>query len=247
MELKTKILIVTVLALFSVLIGATNVKAAEKVAQMNVIDKNGKEMIYMPPESGGPEALLNTDKDYTDCNYIMYVDNNYGEKIETDFGTFTFKETTQNGYIYTCPVKVSDITNQKSGIYNLTFNATNINTQEVDTITATFIFYKLGFKSNANLKVGETYIIKNGKVVNEEIDTAYYHEHSNTLILREYKGNIYYTNMGSTFNIESLGDVSYTITSEDTDTGIKLDSSNSNLPKTVEIVADKVTEGKILQ
>ena len=218
MKLKTKILIITVLALLAVLIGASNVKAAEGIASMNVVDKNGKEMTYIPPESGGPTALLNTDKDYTNCNYIMYVDNNYGEKIETDFGTFTFKETTQNGYIYTCPVKVSDIADKKSGAYDLTFKATNTDTKEVDTITATFLFYKLGFKSNANLKVGNEYIIKNGKIVKATISNdnyyAYYYEHDNTLNLKKYNDknvDICYSNMGNTFNIESFGNTEYTI------------------------------------
>lgn len=218
------------------------------VADITIIDSNGNDMSYCPPESGGPGAILNTALDYTNCTYKMSVNNNYGSTIKTDFGTFTFKEKVNNSYIYTCPVTPKDITN-KSGEFDLIFKATNVDTEKEETLDAWFLFYTVAYKGNSNLKVGTEDFIKSGSVVKDvlylENGTVVYDESRNTLRLYNYNGEIFYTNMGSTFNIDVAGNCSYTTLTEDTNTGIKFDSENANLPKTVELVAEKVTEGTV--
>ncbi len=222
MKLRTKSLIIIMIALFTVLlIGTTSVRATDDlIADIRVLDKNGNDVCYYPPQSGGPGAILNTDKDYTDCIYEMQVDNNYGETIKTDFGTFTFKEKTEHTYYYTCPVKPEDITS-RSGELNYTFKATNADTKEVDTLNAWFYFYKVGFENNSNLKVNNEYIIKDGKVVadgsNEKplSPMVRYYEDTNTLSLGNGKYDVYYSNMGSTFNIEKDEECTYTVFNDD--------------------------------
>ena len=97
--------------------------------------------------------------------------------------------------------------------------------------------------------LGTEDFIKSGSVVKDvlylENGTVVYDESRNTLRLYNYNGEIFYTNMGSTFNIDVAGNCSYTTLTEDTNTGIKFDSENANLPKTVELVAEKVTEGTV--
>lgn len=246
------VMIITALMFISSIVNAVDSNITNNiVVDIDIIDSNGKSMLYMPPESGGVGAIINVEKDYTNCNYAMYLPNNYGTSIETDFGTFSFKEKSGANYIYTCPVNLKDITN-KSGSFDLIFTATNIDTNKLETLTANFLFYKTAFKDNANLQVGDTVFIDNGKVEKDVIyledgsnGTVVYDESTNTLRLSNYSGTINYSNMGSTFNIDVSGNCSYSVVSQDTKTGIKLDSENSNLPKTVELVVDTITEGEM--
>lgn len=196
------------------------------------------------------QQSFNTDKDYNNCTYRLYLYSDYGEKIQTELGTFTLATKTTTQYQYTCPVNPTDITS-KNGKYELIFTATNSETNELETLCAELYFYKLGFKGNANLKVEDTDLIKDGKVLKDYYQvknfcSVAYNEVDNELRLLSYEGNITYSNMGSSFNIVDVNeDSNYFIACEDTETGIKLDTKNSNLPKTVELVVDKVTNGKI--
>lgn len=250
MKTQSKIMIVAVLiALFLVCISVSVYATDEDtlIADIQVISSKGENLGYVPPESGGYGSILNTELDYSDCTFEMCVENNYGEEIKTDFGTFTFKEKSSSGYIYSCPVNAKDIKNKK-GTFDLIFTATNIETNTVETLDAWFLFYKIDYKSNADLRVGETYIIKNGKLENDIImssgtKVATYDKSRNILTLFDYNNDIFYSNMGSTFNVETVGSCKYTITNEDTQTGVKLDSASSSLPKTVELVVDKVDNG----
>lgn len=259
--MKTKNIIVLIVALLiMLLLGVTKVNAESiknykdeyVLTSIDIEDKDGNDMGYMPPQSGGYGEIINTEQDFSDCVYHMYVENNYGDKIETELGTFIFKSKVEHEdapvgsiYHYYCPVKPEDIKN-KNGDFEMIFNATNVDTGKKDTLYVWIYFYKIGFKNNANLKVGDTDFIVNGKVVKDinEEGTAIYREHNNTLDLLNYKGTITYSNMGSTFNIKNVNNTSsYTVTCEDTSTGIKLDTENANLPKTVELVVNEITEG----
>lgn len=237
---------------FGFIISTTNATEETTIldAFIDIEDSNGNSLSYTPPESGGNATLLNTGLDYTNTKYTLLVENNYGEEIQTDFGTFTFKEGTQYSYIYTCPVNPQDI-KDRDGKFELEFTATNVDTNEVDTLRSIIIFYKIGFKENANLKVDETELIKDGKVEkdfiyleDDSLGYVAYDESTNTLRLYNYNTNIFYSNMGSTFSIEVYGNSSYTVSSEDTDTGIKLDTTDTQLPDTAELVVDKITEGE---
>lgn len=229
------------------------------IAEIYVVNNaTGLGLGYTPPESGGIGELLNVAKDYSNCSYEMIVPNNYGKTIHTDLGTFTYKEKTQYDYRYTCPVTPKDITS-KSGEFDLIFTATNIETNKVETLDAWFLFYKIGFKSNANLKVGNTDFIVNGKVekdvvfMNENSDgKAVYDESRNRLWLYNYTGTITYSNMGDTFKIEKDGncnvevicnDSKAPVTLADSSTDIKLSANNGVLPENTQMVVSKVSKG----
>lgn len=209
----------------------------------------------------GDITILNTELDFSNCIYEMSVNNNYGKEIKTDFGTFTFKEKDQRyGYIYTCPVNSKDFIN-KSNVYTLKFTATNIDTNKTDTLKADFYFYKIGFKNNANLKIGNTNFILNGKVEKDILEdsssntNAYYYEHNNSLMLFNYSGKVTYSNMGDTFKIEKNGNCNVEVICEDNNTNketvsltdsttdIKLSATNGALPTDTKLTVNKITNG----
>src|SRR5699024_2403677 len=104
----------------------------------------------------------------------------------------------------------ADIIN-RIGDFELKFTATNLDTNEEEKISAFFTFYKIGFTEKAYLKVDDEYVIKEGKVIKDVITNskgskvAIYNEAYNSLELFDYTGNLSYSNMGNTFNIENVG------------------------------------------
>lgn len=232
------------------------------IAEIYVINNTtGLGVGYAPPESGGTGELLNTDIDYSNCSFEMIVPNNYGKTINTDFGTFTYKEKTQYDYRYNCPVNPNDI-KSRIGEFDLIFTATNIDTNKVETLDAWFLFYKIGFKNNANLKVGNTDFIVNGKIEKDVVfmsenssGKAVYDESRNRLNLFNYNGTITYSNMGETFKIEKDGNCDVEIICEDNDinketvsltdstTNIKLSATNGTLPTDTKLTVNKITNG----
>lgn len=228
------------------------------VVEIYVLDNTtGHSKNYCPPESGGYGiVMLNADADYTNCYYEMTVSNNYGKTISTDFGIFTLLgQTSYNDYVYTCSVNPKDIAS-KNGRFDLIFTATNVETNKVETLDACFLFYKIGFKSNANLKVGNTDFIVNGKVekdivfMNESSDgKAVYDESTNTLWFYDYEGSVTYSNMGDTFKIEKYGNCNVEIICNDevvltdSSTEIKLSADNDVLPENTQMVVNKISSG----
>ena len=64
----------------------------DEKAILNVIDSEENNINYLPPNSGGIGTILNQDLDLANCKYEIILRNDYGEKFETELGTFTFKE-----------------------------------------------------------------------------------------------------------------------------------------------------------
>ena len=60
----------------------------------------------------------------------------------------------------------------------------------------------------------------------------------------DYTGNLSYSNMGNTFNIENIGNSVYTITNEDSATGIILNTQNIEVPKNTQLQSAIVNNGK---
>ena len=255
LKLKSSIKLIIALSFVIVLglaFGTMKVEAVEnspKIVQINILDTNGKDLGYQVPESGGYGSFINTELNYSNCTYQMLTNNNYGDEIKTEFGNFEFCEKSGNLYIYSCPVKEADIIN-RIGDFELKFTATNLDTNEEEKISAFFTFYKIGFTEKAYLKVDDEYVIKEGKVIKDVITNskgskvAIYNEAYNSLELFDYTGNLSYSNMGNTFNIENIGNSVYTITNEDSATGIILNTQNIEVPKNTQLQSAIVNNGK---
>lgn len=222
---------------------------------ISVVDLDGNKINYIPkPGNNETITILNTNMDYTDCTFAMITKKNYGNKIETTFGNFIFKQKDDNGYIYMCPVNSKDITERK-GEFTLKYKAINLENNREDNLSTNFVFYKTQYKNNANLKIGDKDIIKDGNIINDFIEnsyTIYYTDTTNTLEIDKYDGNIFYSNMSSTFVINNQSiNTSCTLTTKD-DTGIILeflsknfeDESSKGLIRGVELKTTKITEGE---
>lgn len=221
---------------------------------ISVVDLDGNKINYIPPQGNELTTILNTDIDYTDCTFVMTTEKNYGDKIETTFGNFIFKQKNDYGYIYMCPVNQKDITGRK-GEFTLNYKAINLENNKEDNLFTNFAFYKPQYKNNANLKIGDKDIIRDGNIINDFIKKSYaiyYIDTTNTLEIDKYDGNIFYSNMSSTFVINNQSiNTSCTLTTKD-DTGIILEflsknfesESSKGLIRCVELKTSKITEGE---
>lgn len=222
---------------------------------ISVVDLDGNKINYIPkPGNNETITILNTNMDYTDCTFVMITKKNYGNKIETDFGNFIFNQKNDNGYIYMCPVNSKDIT-QRKGEFTLNYKAINMENNKEDNLYTYFSFYKPQYKSNANLKIGDKDIIKDGNIINDFIEdsyTSFYTDTTNTLTIDKYSGEIFYSNMGSTFGINKSTNTSCILTTKDDNTGIILDFSSKDFEseaskgviRGVELKTAKITEGE---
>lgn len=242
-------------------------------AEMTIINSAGEMVVTFIPQfhSGGGSGYINTKADYSNCLFAIAVQNNYGQSFETTLGTFTYTdkysdlEEYMSGRIYTCPVKMSDIVGKKDKL-DLVFSATNVDTNEKETVNAHIYIFTPSYKQNANLKVGNKNFVSEGKVIENVIyiqdsDTfAGYDEINNVLRLYNYTGKIVYSDMGSTFKIEKDEKSNVEIICEDKDaetkpsteivtttdpkTDIKLEAQEGTIPKNTIIEVATMTEGE---
>lgn len=238
-----------------------------KYGGITIIDSNGEIKTAFPPQSGGGPGIINANGDYTNCLFAIAVENNYGQSFETKLGTFT--HTTkyrdlgemlleqENVNVYTCPVKMSDISSLKYKL-NLIFTATNVDTNKEEQVTANIDVFKSDYKANASLKVGDTNFVTNGKVVkgsisNEKGGFAAYNEITNILSLTNYTGKVVYSNMGISFQIEKDENSNIEIVCEDeapsitiltnNKTNINLNADKGVLPNGTTLEAENIKEG----
>ena len=270
MKTESKILFVFIIALFSILLlGTTNVFATntERV-EITIEDSKGMSPGYHSPGTGGSFGYIDLNQDYTGYTFVMGTKNNYGEKIETELGTFTYKNEIpeddvwkvwyEANYLYVCSVDSAKFKAVADKYYDNSTNkiefTVDVDIESVNSINFEMSAYKTLFKPNANLKVDDTDIVVNGKVIRNGIQTedytyyASYDAVTNRLDLCNVTGkeNTYtvsYSNMGETFKI-TTDSCSANISSENTKTGVKFDCTNTSLPETVELVVDSVTTGE---
>lgn len=227
LKTKLKVLVTLVIVLLAVFVFNMNTVNAETdegisdddlVSMLNIVDSTGKAIGYYPPMSGGNMGYLDaeaTEDYYKNCSYIAYTSYNCGDTIETELGTFKFKDkeqyTNENGevvydYIYTCPVNPQYIISKNGKDCDVTFPVTDIETGKKSMFIGEFRFYKRQFGKNANLKIGDVDFIINGKPVKGYIDNGDtfvgFDEMTNILTVYNYTGKITYSNMGDTFKIQ---------------------------------------------
>ncbi len=234
-----------------------------KYGEITIISSGGTLKTTFEPGSGGGPGVINANADYSNCLYAIAVKSNYGQSIETELGTFTYNTKYQdlgkmlleqdNVYVYTCPVKMSDIASQKYKL-NLVFSATNIDTNKDELVNANIDVFRTGYKENANLKVGDTNFIVNGKIIqsyiSEENTFVGYNEITNTLEINNYTGKVVYSNMGGTFKIRKNENSNVEEVCEDKNININtiIITSTDNKTK-IEFVAPigTVTEDTIME
>lgn len=226
----------------------------------DVLDSEGNRIDYNPPQSGGLGTILNQDIDFANCVYEVTLQNDYGEKFETELGTFTFKENKDGNYLYTCPVNADYIKNVEEGAKNYFCDIENKTTGKTDKVLLWIWFYKLNLTESSNLSVNNIDMIKNGKVVKDLIgldegEEGYqieYQEHTNKIVVKNGDEiNINYSDMGEDFNIEWSNfdeiPIKVNITSEDTKTGITMNNTiegvNGTIYKAPRLNVNAVTSG----
>ena len=276
LKTKLKVLVTLVIVLLAVFVFNMNTVNAETdegisdddlVSMLNIVDSTGKAIGYYPPMSGGNMGYLDaeaTEDYYKNCSYIAYTSYNCGDTIETELGTFKFKDkeqyTNENGevvydYIYTCPVNPQYIISKNGKDCDVTFPVTDIETGKKSMFIGEFRFYKRQFGKNANLKIGDVDFIINGKPVKGYIDNGDtfvgFDEMTNILTVYSYTGKIIYSNMGDTFkiekdensNIEVICEDSKPVTTTDTKTNIKLEAVAGAVPSDTVLEVAPITEG----
>lgn len=229
-----------------------------------VSDDKGNDISYGMPESGGGGLMMKENQDYSNANFKLCFEKNYGNAIKTPFGIFNLKETKKIGectyYYYTCSVDTNKLIKGPQNYYYLLEEK---GTGNVDLIYTWVCYFKSNLTNKSNLAVNGTYIIKNGNYIeneNTDFGEGYYVKDGVFAVYRELYGesdelyvdsgknvDIYYSNMGPNFRIELAEGCTANITSENIDTGIILDSiatKDNNNDKAIELAVDKVTKGE---
>ena len=245
----------------------------DEKAILNVIDSEENNINYLPPNSGGIGTILNQDLDLANCKYEIILRNDYGEKFETELGTFTFKEQKEDNlydpmgekytiYKYTCPVNMEYIKNIEEGPKNYFSDVENKSTDEIDKVLLWIWFYRLDLVETSNLSVNGIDMIKDGEVIKdiigldegEEGDQIEYQEHTNKIVIKSGDEiNLNYSDMGEDFNIEwnNFSDkvIKVNITSQDTKTGITMDNTIEGVNGTTytapKLNVNSITSGEI--
>ena len=209
MNKKTiKFLIMILVIIGSIFIYSKVYATTELMAGIDVYDKNGNDMTYLPPQSGGLCGNIDSSLDYNECFYYLYFaeEKNYEDSFTID-NLGTFKKQEYN--TYTCEVK--DQTVLKDGkVHTFQFKVKNLDTKEYEECKAYLCCFKVDLENNSNLNVNGVDFIKNGKIVleidvNSEKNSNYivYDKVSNEIRLRDESDleSLKYTNMGETFTI----------------------------------------------
>ena len=209
MNKKTiKFLIMILVIIGSIFIYSKVYATNELMAGIDVYDKNGNDMTYMPPQSGGLCGCIDSSLNFDDCYYYLYFakEKNYEDSFTID-NLGTFKKQEYN--TYTCEVK--DQTVLKDGkVHTFKFKVKNLDTKEYEECKAYLCCFKVDLANNSNLSVNGVDFIKNGKIVleidvNSEKNSNYivYDKVSNEIRLRDESDleSLKYTNMGETFTI----------------------------------------------
>ena len=209
MNKKTiKLLLILLIIIGSLLIYSKVYASNEILAGIDVYDKDGNDLTYMPPQSGGICGCIDSSLNYDDCYYSLFI---YGEKNYEDSFTIdnvgTFKKQEDNSYI----CDITDQTLLKDGkVHTFNFKVKDLDTQKYDECKAYLICFKVNLTNNSNLSVNGVDFVKNGKIIleideNSEKDSNYivYDKVANEIRLRDEKDleNLKYTNMGETFTI----------------------------------------------
>lgn len=209
MNKKTiKLLLILIIITASLLIYSKVYASNEILAGIDVYDKDGNDLTYMPPQSGGICGCIDSSLNYDDCNYRLFFveEKNYEDSFTID-NLGTFKKQEDNSYI----CDITDQTLLKDGkVHTFNFKVKDLDTQKYDECKAYLICFKVNLKNNSNLSVNGVDFVKNGKIVleideNSEKDSNYivYDKVANEIRLRDEKDleNLKYTNMGETFTI----------------------------------------------
>ena len=232
----------------------------DEMAFPDVYDSEGNRIDYNPPQSGGLGTILNQDTDFTNCIYELSLKSDYGEKFETELGTFALKEDKDGSYVYTCPVNADYIKNVDEGAKNYFCDIENKITGKVDKVLLWIWFYRLDLTETSNLSVNGIDMIENGKVIKDMIgldegEEGYqieYQEHTNKIVVKNGDEiNLNYSDMGEDFNIEWSNfdetPIKVNIISEDTKTGITMNNTiegvNGTIYRAPKLNVNTVTSG----
>lgn len=209
MNKKTiKLLLILIIITASLFIYNKVYATNEILAGIDVYDKDGNDLTYMPPQSGGICGCIDSSLNFDDCYYnlVFLEEKNYEDSFTID-NVGTFKKQGTNNYI----CNITDQTLLKDGkVHTFNFKVKDLNTQKYDECKAYLICFKVNLTNNSNLSVNGVDFVKNGKILleideNSERNSNYivYDKVSNEIRLRDEKDleNLKYTNMGETFTI----------------------------------------------
>lgn len=214
---KLKILFVLIIIMCSFLI-YNSVYAKKQVEEerkkpfaVSIIDEEGNELGYLPLNTGTVGKYIDSSLNYDNCKYKVWLSAENENKYEETFtinglGTFHFDHKEELSYYYIADIQDQSIL--KTGKFQyIDFKIKNLTTQKYEEYTAYLLCFKDAFDKKADLSINGIDIIKNGKVVKDNIlsednESVVYDRVYNELIVTDYAiNNIKYENMGKDFEI----------------------------------------------